>query len=325
MLDESIRNAIALKKFSLISPVINGQTKSNTAYYMEATANPIEMPHYGAKNYAPKTLESWYCIYMKNGMDGLKPSVRGDKGGSRKIDDEIPEKIVTMKVLYPKAPDTIVYDLLIKDGAFSCDRVSISTFYRFINSLAKKGILQEEDLKDSKRFSHVYINELWQTDLMYGPYITEGKKKHVAYLLAYIDDSSRLITHAEFYYAQNFESLRHSFREAVLKRGIPTLLYTDNGKIYRSQQFAYMCASLGCTLIHTKPFSPTEKGKIERFFSTVRKRFLSKYNPNSFKSLDNLNDEFSKWLEEDYHRKPHKGLNGVTPLNKFISIMLLIF
>ncbi len=101
---------------------------------------------------------------------------------------------------------------------------------------------------------------------MYGPYITEGRKKKATYLFAYIDDASRLITHAQFYYTQNFDVLRHFFKEAVLRRGIPRLLYTDNGKIYRSQQFEYMCASLGCTLIHAQPFSPNEKGKIERFF-----------------------------------------------------------
>jgi putative transposase len=319
MIDESTRNAIALKKFSLISPVINGQTKSNLAYYTEITSKPIEMPCYGMKNYAPKTLESWYCAYMKGGIDALKPSVRADKGGYRKIKLEIEDKIIEMKKLYPKAPDTVVYDMLIKTGAFTYDELSISTLYRFLKSLEKKGILNEEPSKEIKRFSHIYVNELWQTDLMYGPYITVGKKKMATYLLAYIDDASRLISHAQFYFAQNFEALRHSFKEAVLKRGIPELLYTDNGKIYRSQQFAYMCASIGCTVIHTKPFSPNEKGKIERFFGTVRRRFLTEHNPADFRSLEDLNDKFYKWLDEDYHRKPHSGLNGITPLDKFME------
>lgn len=319
MLDENTRSAIALKKFSLISPVINGQTKNNLAYYKEVTSKPIEMPYYGVKNYAPKTLESWYCAYMKGGMDALKPSVRADKGGYRKIKSEIENKIIEMKKLYPKAPDTVVYDMLIKNGVFTYDEVSIATLYRFLKSLEKKGVLNEDPSKEIKRFSHLYINELWQTDLMYGPYITVGKKKMATYLLAYIDDNSRLIAHAQFYFAQNFEALRHSFKEAVLKRGVPKLLYTDNGKIYRSQQFAYMCASIGCTVIHTKPFSPNEKGKIERFFGTVRRRFLSEYNPSGFRSLEDLNDKFYKWLDEDYHRKPHSGIDGMTPLDKFME------
>lgn len=145
------------------------------------------------------------------------------------------------------------------------------------------------------------------------------KKKRPTYLFAYIDDASRLITYAQFYYSQNFETLRYSLKEAVLKRGIPVLLYTDNGKIYRSQQFEYMCAGIGCTLIHAKPFSPNEKGKIERFFLTVRKRFLSVLNPENFKNIDDLNCKFFKWLDEDYQRKPHSSLNNISPLDVFMS------
>lgn len=319
MLDESTRSAIALKKFSLISPVINGQVKTHMAYYIEATASPIEMPYYGVKKYAPKTLESWYCDYMRGGMDALKPGVRGDKGGYRKIDIELGEKVIEKKKLYPKAPDTVIYEALIKEGVITSDQVSLATLYRFVNSLTKKGSLKAEEEKEIKRFSHQYINELWQTDLMYGPYITEGRKKKATYLFAYIDDASRLIAHAQFYDAQNFDVLRHSFKEAVLKRGIPRLLYTDNGKIYRSQQFEYMCASLGCTLIHAQPFSPNEKGKIERFFLTVRRRFLSGINSVELKNIDDLNQRFFRWLDEDYQRKPHSSLNGLSPLDIFMS------
>lgn len=319
MLDENTRNGIALKRFSIISPVINGQTKNNSAYYAETAATPIEMPYYGMKNYAPKTLESWYCDYMKGGLEALKPAVRGDKGGHRKIDIELGEKIIEKKKLHPKAPDTVIYEMLIEEGAINSKQISLATIYRFSKSLIQKGTIKPEEEKDMKRFSHQYINELWQTDLMYGPYITEGRKKKATYLLAYIDDASRLITHAQFYYEQNYEALRHSFREAVLRRGVPTLLYTDNGKIYRSQQFQYLCASIGCTAIHTKPFSPNEKGKIERYFLTVRKRFLSGIDSSKLKDLEELNSKFFKWLEEDYQRKPHSALQNLAPIDIFMS------
>ena len=111
MLDESLRNAIALKRFSLISLVINGQTKSNLAYYLETTSVPIEIPYYGVRNYSPKTLESWYCDYMKNGIDGLKPGLRGDIGSSRKIGVELGDKILKKKGLFPKVPNTLIYEM----------------------------------------------------------------------------------------------------------------------------------------------------------------------------------------------------------------------
>lgn len=320
MLDETTRNSIALKRFSLISPVLNGQVSNNKAYYSTVTEKPIEMPYYGSKKYSPKTLESWYCDYMRGGIDALKPHPRGDKGGSRRIDEELGEKIIAKKELYPKAPKTILYELLIKDDVIDPDKISLSTLYRFLKSNRfKSGLLADENKKEMKRFSHEYINQLWQTDVMYGPFLKDGKKRSQTYLFAYIDDASRLVSHAQFYFSQNFESLRDSFKQALLKRGIPTLVYTDNGKIYRSQQFEFVCASLGCSLIHSKPYEPNGRGKIERFFLTVRKRFLSTLDLSSVEDIDDLNKRLFKWLDEDYLKKPHSSLNGLTPLDYFMS------
>jgi len=319
MLSDEVRNAIALKRFSLISPILNGQVNNRWEYYVQISSTPIEMPYYGIRKYAPKTIESWYCDYMRGGLDALKPGYRGDKGSYRKIDSELAEKILEVKKAYPKAPNTVIYDKLIENGIVKDGQISLTTLYRFLNSSSCKNIQETEEKKEIKRFAHQYINELWYGDVMYGPYIQEGRKKKPTYLMAYIDDASRLIAHGEFYYTQNFEALRHSFKEAVLKRGIPALLYTDNGKIYRSQQFEFMCANIGCSLIHSKPFVPTSRGKIERFFLTVRERFLSQLDMNEIKSLDALNLRFWKWLDEDYHKKPHSSLNGLTPLDFFMS------
>jgi putative transposase len=318
MLDENTRTAIALKRFSLLGPVINGQVSNKKAYFSEVAAQQIEMPHYGFNSYSPKTIENWYCRYIRSGLDALKPSIRGDKGNIRKIPFDLKETILEYVNKYPRAPKTVIYDMLLKEEIIKSNTVSLSTFYRFLKVVPKTQ-LPEEELKDLKRFAHQNINELWQTDVMYGPYIKVGIKKKQTYLFAYIDDASRLITHAEFFYLQNYESLRYSFKEAVLKRGIPQLIYTDNGKIYRSQQFEFICASIGTVLIHAKPFSPNEKGKIERFFLTVRKRFLSTVDPLKLQSIEELNEKFKIWLESDYQRKKHSAHENLSPLEVFIS------
>lgn len=318
MLDENTRNAVALKRFSLISPVLNGQVTNNREYYAEVTEGSIDMPYYGVKKYAPKTVETWYTDYMRGGLDALKPRPRGDRGGSRKISEEIGEKIIEKKKIHPKAPNTIIYELLIKDGILDPTKISISSLYRYLKSqpLNSAPIASEE--KEMKRFSHEYVNQLTQTDLLYGPYVRDGKKRKQTYLFAYLDDASRLITHAQFYFSQNFESLRLSFKEAVLKRGIPTLIYTDNAKIYRSQQFELLLASLGCSLIHSQVYVPNGRGKIERFFLTVRKRFLSVLDTDKIKGIDDLNNKFWQWLDADYNKKKHSALEGLSPLDFFL-------
>ncbi|KHO62117.1 integrase [Thermoanaerobacter sp. YS13] len=317
MLDEKAREAIALKRFSLISPVLNGQVKNQKEYFDALSDKPIEIPYLGMRRYTPKTLRGWLYQYLRGGIEALKPGYRSDRSKYRKIDFELSEKIKQKKLEHPEMPNKLLYETLIGEGIISPDKVSLSTFYRFLKNIPVKSLDKEKEGK-TKRFSHEYINELWQTDVMYGSYIKEGKTKRQTYLIAYIDDASRLCTYARFYYTQNFLALRDSFKEAVLRRGIPKMLYTDNGKIYRSTQLEYICASLGTSLIHAEPFSPHSKGKVERFFHTVRMRFLSTIDPTSIKSIDELNMMFFKWLEEDYNRKEHSSI-GMSPLDFFMS------
>lgn len=130
-----------------------------------------------------------------------------------------------------------------------------------------------------------------------------------------------MITHSQFFYEQNFETLRICLKEAMLKNGIPRLIYTDNGKIYRSQQLEYICASVGSTLLHSQPYVPKGRGKIERYFHTVRMRFLSQLNPKDLNSLEALNEAYDKWLDSDYQKKSHSSLNGKTPHQSFIDNM----
>lgn len=318
MVDEKTRMAVALKRFSLISPIINGQVASIGEYAKEATKAPIEMPHYGCKRYSPKTIGTWYSDYMKGGMDALKPSPRSDRGVPRALTPEICEKILGKLKEYPKAPATVIYDTMLKDGDFLAKDASIATVRRFIKE-NRAAIEEGAEKTQMLRFSKERVNELWETDIMYGPYVYAGtKKKKATYLLAYIDDASRLITHGEFYLSQSLESLRSSFRDAVLRRGLPKILYTDNGRIYRSQSFEYLCANVGVVLLHAAVGAAHQKGKIERFFRTVRLRFLSVLKTEDLESIDALNAKFAAWLHEDYQRRPHGGLSGDAPLDFFL-------
>ena len=318
-MDDKTRNAVALKKFSIIGPVLNGQVKNNTEYFKQVASSPIEMPYYGARSYSYKTLESWLCDYNKRGLDGLIRGCRSDKGKSRKISTEIGEEILNRRKSNPNVPVSVLYEQMVSEGIIDPGNISRPTVYRYIEDLSLAGELKDDDKKETLRFSHEHVGDLWQGDVMYGPYITIGKKKVQAYLHMFIDDASRYPVYSQFYLSQNFETLRHCFKEAVLRRGIPRLVYTDNGKIYRSQQFEYICASLGCTLLHSQPFVPQGRGKVERIFGTVRMRFLSNLDPDSLKDIDDLNQRYFKWLEDDYKRKSHKGLNGLTPHDVLMS------
>jgi len=110
------------------------------------------------------------------------------------------------------------------------------------------------------------------------------------------------------------------FEEALLRRGIPRMVYADNGKIFRSDQFHLACASLGISLLHTKVYDAPAKGKIERLFANISQRFMPLFRQEQITSLDGLNSFFWQWLEREYHRKEHSAL-GMSPLDRYLSQM----
>jgi hypothetical protein len=155
-------------------------------------------------------------------------------------------------------------------------------------------------------------------DLSYGPWLNINGKKKRSYLLAFIDDYSRIVPYGMFSLTEKFSALKKVFSQALLRKGIPDLVYVDNGKIYKSDRLHLACAELGITLIHTKPYDAASKGKIERFFSTVKKRFVPLLTKEDKSSLDNLNQAFWQWLKKDYHRKQHTALMK-TPLRTYMD------
>jgi type II secretory pathway predicted ATPase ExeA/transposase InsO family protein len=109
------------------------------------------------------------------------------------------------------------------------------------------------------------------SDVMHGPSVVVGERvKRKTYLIAFIDDATRVIPHAAFALSENTRSFLPVLKLAIEKRGLPQRLYVDNGANYRSRHLALVCAKLGIALIHARPYRPQGKGKIERWFKTVR-------------------------------------------------------
>lgn len=315
-MDEKTRQEIALKRFSLISPVLNGFEDNAAAYFRAVCEEPIEMPHYGIREYSPKTLRSWMNGYNRYGFDALKPGFRSDKGKSRKMTPGIEKAILDKINSFPRMKGSVIYDQLVEEGNLDPGELSRSTFYRYLANLPPQAKL-EGIVDKTKRFSYKFINELWQADVMYGPRIVDGRRKRETYLICFLDDASRLVPYSAFAFKQDFLTLRQCLKEAVLRRGKPKMLYTDNGKIYRTQQLALICAGFGCSVVHARPYHAAGKGKQERFFRTVRTRFLSTIDPKAL-TLEELNESYWTWLDKDYHRKPHSALNQ-SPLEFFMA------
>jgi transposase InsO family protein len=160
-----------------------------------------------------------------------------------------------------------------------------------------------------------------QGDVMYGPYIKDdvSQKSKRTYLIAYIDDATRLIVGVEFFFSESTANIKSALKGAVLTYGIPTKLNLDNGKNFCAYDIRIACASIHTALIHCTPYYlEGKRGKIERWFKTVRSCFLPCL--KTVHSLNDLNECFDIWLQNEYNRGIHSALyDGETPLSAFLK------
>lgn len=314
-MDQDLRQKIALFRYSLIAPLVTNTYTQDTAkeYLEEITAKTFDAPSGLKKEYAPGTLKSWLWLYKKYGIDGLYPKSRSDKGTSRVLSNEARDFIINCKLELPKRSAKSIYHELIAKGYVDCDNISLSTVQRF---LANSNITtQKLEAKDRKAFEFEYPNDCWQSDISVGPYITIDGKKHKTYIVAFLDDSTRLIVHCQAFFSDNFLSLLSVFKTAVAKRGIPRKIFVDNGKVYKSEQMQLICAALGSILCFARPYSPESKGKIERWFRTLHDQWMNTTDWLTFVSLENLNLRLAKYVEQ-YNNTIHSSIKQ-KPIDKY--------
>jgi len=273
------------------------------------------IPYSNRTRIAVSTIRSWIKRYQKSDgqFSSLFPSGRSDQGQSRKVDDETILAIVKMKREKPSLPAAdLIKELQKKELITPGITLYPSTVYRILQT---EGVKRESAGKiDRRRFEAEYPNDIWQSDVMHDPMVNVDGKMKKSYLIAFIDDHSRLLPQAEFYLNERLVSWLDAFRKALLTRGLPRRLYVDNGSAFRTKQLERICASLGMALIHTPPYTPQGRGKIERFFRSVRDRFLPTCPENI--TLDDINRIFSEWTQVDYHNRVHSSTNE-TPMQRF--------
>jgi len=279
----------------------------------EIACRQYEIPCSKRSSVCVDTLLHWAARYRQGGFEALAPRPRQDRGKPRVLTPQLVALIERLKRENPhRTGTTLLRELALASGQ-NTPEVSASTLYRFLkqHGLTERQLLATEA---HKKFQAEFANDMWQSDMLYGPYVHRpGGGKMQAFLPAILDDASRIVPHGEFYPDQGLDSALDCFRQAVGCRGIPLRYYADNAKIYRSPQLARIAASLGVVVIHTPPYQPEGRGKIERFFRRVRDQFLANLHPKPTLSLEDLNARFSAWIENSYHCTEHTAL-GTTPL-----------
>ncbi len=309
---------IAIFKYGIIAPVINDSSINQKQYFERAAAREYDMPgKIDRITFNPRTFKKWLHIYRKEGYEGLKPSRRRDWGRSRKISLPLGEAIQQLCDEYDFKTISNLYRYLLTEEIIEAEDFTEVTLRNFLKT--NNITFESQDVKPRKAFEAPHVNILWTADFMHGPYVTQGKKKLKTYLCAIIDDYSRLITGACFFLSEHSLSLQKTLKQAVLTYGIPQRFYCDNGKVFSSGYIHMVCAKLGTALIHSKPYDSPSRGKIERFFRTVRDMFIpGLYIEHKTFTLDKLNTVFFRWLLDEYNNNTHKGIND-TPMDRYLA------
>ena len=280
-----------------------------------------------ARRFTWRTIETWLMRYRKHGVTSMETKSRSDKGRSRCISpQELLEAVNSARArvrggLCPKAQ---LYRICIEEGYLTRDQIAPNTFSRLVDRYELLNPQQDEAGKLRLAFAKAHANELWQGDTLVGPFVeNENGLKQQAKLIAFIDDASRVITHAEFFFNDNTEALFKTLKSAFYKRGLPQQLYVDNGSNYASKELSLLCSRVGILLMHTPVRDGAAKGKIERFFRTVRESFFTRQ--LNLSSLAALNRQFLEWVEKDYNAQPHSGIK-MRPIDRFgLDLRLIKF
>lgn len=309
---------IAIFKYGIIAPVINDSSMNQKRYFERAATREYDMPgKIDRQTFNPRTFKKWLHVYRKEGYEGLKPSPRVDRGKSRKISETLGETFRQLCEEYDFKTISNLYRYLITEEIIEAEHFTEVTLRNFLK--ANNITFESQGKKPRKAFEAPHINLLWTADFMHGPYVTEGKKKLKTYLCAIVDDYSRLITGACFFLSEHSLSLQKTLKQAVLTYGIPQRFYCDNGKVFSSGYIHMVCAKLGTALIHSKPYDSPSRGKIERFFRTVRDMFLPNlYIEHKSFSLEEINAAFSRWLLDEYNNNIHKSIHD-TPMDRYLA------
>jgi transposase InsO family protein len=268
------------------------------------------------------TILSWVKRYKDSGgrLESLYPKDRSDKAKSRAIDEQTAQNLIALRKTMPAATVPALIEVMSKRRLITPGtQLKTTTVYRFLH--AHQLMKPTPACMDRRKFEAEEPNDLWQSDVMHGPLVATRPRQKKTYLIAFIDDHSRLVPYARFYLSENLEAFLDAFEKALLKRGLPRKLYVDNGSAYRAKHLEHVCASLTIALVHAKPYRPQGKGKIERFFRRVRQQFLPTLKTPV--NLDTLNEQFELWLRQDYHNKHHAAIR-TTPAERFTARMQCI-
>jgi transposase InsO family protein len=279
----------------------------------EISAQPVRPP--GAsrtRTYAVSTLQRWLYAYRAGGLAGLQPQPRSDRGHARALTDAQRALLVEIRQAYPRVSASLILRTLVADGRIDAGTLTESTVRRF---LSERGLdrtsAEQHGRQPRRRWETAAPNALWHADVCHGPALRTDGGSVPLRIHAILDDHSRHVVALRACTTERETEMLSLMVGAMRQHGAPDALYLDNGPTYVGETLSTACGRLGIGLIHAKPHDPQARGKMERFWRTLRQQCLDHL--GTLGSLHDVQVRLLAWLDGHYLVTPHGSLMGKTP------------
>ncbi|HTU38562.1 MAG TPA: DDE-type integrase/transposase/recombinase [Acidimicrobiales bacterium] len=315
-MDDDERQAIALHRWAVIAEAANERlSATERGVLVRKSADETHThPDGSARRYARGTIDRWIRAYRRGGLEALRPAPRADTGSVR-AHPELFAEAAQLRVEVPsRSAAQIASILFYRHGVRVAERT-------IREQLRRRGLHKEALAADPKvfgRYEAERANERWITDVLVGPFVPYPRIEASvrAKLFLIVDDHSRLIVNGAFYAHENARTCQELLRRAIVRRGVPDVLYADNGAPFKNAWLARTCAVLGIRLVHSRPYAPEGRGKQERANRYIREAFLAEAIHQGIESLGSLNDLFGAWVEQVANRRIHAETKEA-PIERF--------
>ena len=276
-----------------------------------------------------RTIRNYLRRYREQGAEGLLLYHRHTKSRSPRIHEAaLRERILALVEEHPRRTVPQLRRMLTRDAEYhdAIAGVSDRSIYRF---LAEQGLTQKQRAakaidparRSYRQFEAGASMELVQGDARDGIWLPDPdnpEKAKKTYLFGWVDDYSRKILFARYYWDEKLPRMEDSFKTMVLRWGIPQKLYLDSGSVYIASQFAFVLSKLKTRKIHHRPYQSWAKGKVEATMKTLKNQFQSEAQRAGFLTLEELNSALWAWIEVEYNRRNHSS-TGEPPDTRFAA------
>jgi putative transposase len=317
-MNDDDRTKEALFRHAVLGDVLSRKLKWGelTSLLAELSEKTFEDYRGRLRRIAVSTLQEWLYNHRHGGFEGLKPLARSDAGSSRRLSPELEQLAMDLKREDPGRSAPLILRELELSGRINRGAMSVYPIQRLLRRHGLSGPRMELDVPARFRWQASMGGELWQADALHGPMLVNpvSGRAQRAIIFGLLDDRSRIVPYLEAGFGETEHRFITVLYNAIARKGIPRKLLLDNHASFTGHDLRLLCAKIDIHLVHSRPGDGPTKGKIERFWRSLREHVVDRLNLKEVTTIDELNLRLWSYVESEYHCRPHASLSAKTPL-----------